>query len=69
MGKACLATLPDVMTAKDVAGVLGISYVMALRLIRFGGMNYVRIGRAYRVSKQNFTDWLHCSKPMVINFD
>jgi len=67
--KASLSSLPDVLDARDVASVLGIGYTKALRVIRYGGMNYIRIGCAYRVSKDNFIQWLNCSKPTQINFD
>lgn len=69
MQRASLASLPDVLDAKDVAGFLGISYIKALKLLRYSGMNSIRLGRVYRVSKQNFTDWLNCDKPTVIELD
>jgi len=67
--KASLASLPDVLDARDIASVLGIGYVKALRLIRYGDMNYIRIGCAYRVSKDNFINWLNCSQPTEIELD
>ena len=67
--KVCLASLPDVLNARDIASVLNIGYVKALHLIRFGGMNYIQIGKTYRISKQNFISWLNCAQPMVISFD
>ena len=65
--KVCLASLPDVLNARDIASILGIGYVKSLHIIRFGGMNYIQIGKTYRVSKQNFIDWLNCTKPTVIS--
>jgi len=67
--EACLASLPDVLDARDIAGFLNIGYVKALKLIRYGNMNYIQIGRVYRVSKQNFIDWLNCQQPMIISID
>ena len=69
MNKTNLTLMPDVLDAKDIASVLNIGYVKALKLIRYGGMRYIQIGRVYRVSKENFTDWLNCEKPMVIELD
>jgi len=69
MQKACLDSLPDVLCAKDVAAFLGIGYVKALKLLRYGGMNTIQIGKVYRVSKRNFTDWLNCEKPVLIELD
>ena len=69
MQRATLTSYPDVLDAKDVASILSVSYISALRVIRYGGINYVRIGRAYRISKQNFIDWLNCTKPTTIKLD
>jgi len=69
MAKATLANLPDVLDARDIAGVMGIGYVKALRLVQYGGLPYIRIGRTYKVSKANFTDWLNTKKSKVIALD
>lgn len=69
MQRASLASLPDVLDARDVAGFLGISYIKALKLLRYSGMNSIRLGRVYRVSKQNFSDWFNCQQPIVIKLD
>ena len=69
MKKVSIDSLPDVLDARDIADVLGIGYVKALRLIRCSGMNYLQLGRVYKVSKQNFNDWLNCSRPTVISLD
>ena len=69
MSRASLDSLPDVLNAKDVASVLGIGYVKALKVIRFGGMNYLKVGKSYMVSKGNFVDWLNCDKPTIISID
>jgi excisionase family DNA binding protein len=67
--KASLAALPDVLDARDIAAVLGIGYVKALRLMKYGKMRYIRLGRVYRISKVNFIDWLHCNEPRVVPMD
>ena len=69
MSKVKIASLPDILTARDVANALNIGYTKALRVIRYGGMRYIQLGRVYRVSKDNFVDWLNCDKPMTINLD
>jgi len=69
MQKISLDSLPDILCPKDVAGALGIGYVKALKLIRYGGMRYIQIGRVYRISKDNFLDWLNCSQPIVIDLN
>lgn len=67
--KVYLASMPDVLDAKDVSKVLGIGYVKALRLIQYGDMNYIKVGRTYKVSKQNFVNWLNCPEPKIIELD
>ena len=39
------------LTAKEVAEILKISYHEALRFIKYSGIDYVQIGNRYRVSK------------------
>jgi excisionase family DNA binding protein len=69
VAKVSFTSLPDVLDARDVASALGIGYTKALKLIRYGGMNFIQLGRVYRVSKQNFADWLNCTQPRVIDLD
>ena len=69
MKKVSISSLPDVLTAKDISRVLGTGYNKALLTIRYGGMNYIRLGNTYHVSKSNFIDWLNCSEPKVIKLD
>ena len=69
MAKTFVDSLPDVLNARDIADFLNIGYAKALRLIRFGGMRYIQIGRVYRISKTNFIDWLDCEQSMIIDLD
>ena len=66
MDRASLASVPDVLDARDIAKILGVGYTKALKVIRYGGFNYIRIGKTYKVSKQNFINWLDCSKSEVL---
>lgn len=52
-------SLPDVLTAESISGYLNIGYVKALKLIRYGGIPYLKLGNTYRVSKVNFLKWLN----------
>ena len=69
MEKVNLALLPDVLNARDVSYALGIGYTKALKLIKHGGMNYIQVGKVFRVSRQNFVDWLNCTQPRVVDLD
>lgn len=50
--------MPDLLTPKEVAKILKISYEAALAFIRYSGIDYLKIGRQYRVSKDKLADFL-----------
>ena len=45
--------VPDMLTPKEVAAILKISYEAALAFIKYSGIDYHRIGNQYRVSAEN----------------
>lgn len=47
------------LTPKDVAVVLNISYEAALAFIRYSGIDYLRLGRQYRVAEDKLHAFLH----------
>ena len=46
------------LTAKEVSQILKICYQNALAFIKYSGIEYVKIGRAYRVEKKKFYDFV-----------
>lgn len=50
--------MPDLLTPKEVAKILKISYEAALAFIRYSGIDYLKIGRQYRVSKDKLAEFL-----------
>lgn len=52
----------EYLTVYDVARILKVSYDKALELIKYSGMEYVKIGRQYRVSPQKLNDYLYPQK-------
>ena len=46
--------LPKMLTAYEIAEILKISYHKALDFIRYSGIDYIKIGSQYRVSKDKF---------------
>ena len=46
------------LTPAEVADILKISYETALAFIKYSGVDYVRIGRQYRVSEEKLTAYL-----------
>lgn len=50
--------LPDLLDAQTISAYLNISYNSTLKLIRHN-MVYVKLGRYYRVTKDNFSKFLN----------
>jgi len=55
----CFDSLPEVLSAKDIASYLDIGYAKALRLLKYDGIPNIRVGNTFRVSKQVFGKWLN----------
>lgn len=58
--------LPDILTARDIAKYLNIGYNKALRLIRYGGMPYLKVNSTYRVSKEKFLAWINSEEVKTV---
>ena len=52
------------LTVADVADMLKISYDKALEFIKFSGVEYVQIGRQYRVLQSKLNLFLYPPKPV-----
>ena len=52
-----LNSLPEILTAKDIAKYLGTSYNYALSLIKYQ-LIYIKLGSSYRVTKAHFKEFL-----------
>lgn len=50
--------MPTMLTPRDVARILGISYETALAFIRSSGIDYIKVGRQYRVSEEKLEAFL-----------
>ena len=50
--------VPLVLTAMDIAAVLGISRNTAYEVIHSEGFPAFRVGKQYRVSRERFLTWL-----------
>ncbi len=50
--------LPDLLDAEMISEYLGLSYNSSLRLIKYN-MEYLKLGRYYRVTKDNFSKFLN----------
>lgn len=49
----------EFLTADDIAKILKISYVNALSFIKYSGVDYMIVGRQYRVLKSKFETFVN----------
>ena len=50
---------PDLLTPREVADILKISYENVLGLIKYGGLRAVKLGHQYRVSAKDLVDFIN----------
>ena len=50
--------VPKMLTPRDVAEILGISYESALAFIKYSEIDCLEIGRTYRVAEEKLTAFL-----------
>lgn len=61
--------IPELLTAKEIAEILKISYPQALQFIKYSGIDYIRVGNKYRVVKSKFSDFLNKRGSREINLN
>lgn len=54
-----MASVPDLLTPREVAETLKISYENTLALIRYGGLPALKIGRQYRVKATDLAAFIN----------
>ena len=57
------------LTPAEVAERLSISYDTALRMIKYGNLPHMKIGRQYRVSEKVITEMMEQADVVTIEFD
>ena len=55
------------MTAKEISGILKVSYDQALYFIKYSGIDYLRIGRQYRVSEEKFYQFINKEGQILVD--
>lgn len=50
--------VPKMLTPHNIAEILGISYEAALAFIKYSGIDYLKVGRCYRVAEDKLTAFL-----------
>ena len=61
--------MPEILTPREVAEIMKVSYESALVFIRFSGMDYVKVGRQYRVSRQKLEAFLNKKGITLVSLD
>ncbi len=59
--------MPVMLTPHDVADIMKVSYETALEFIKYSGIDYIKIGRQYRVSKDKLTAFLQKKGHTIID--
>ena len=61
--------LTKLLTPKEVAGILNVSYETALSFIKYSGIEYIQIGRQYRVSPDKLNAFLSKKGSIFVDLD
>lgn len=59
--------IPIMLDAHKISEILGISYEAALAFVKFSGIDYVKVGRSYRVSEEKLAAFLRQKGQIVID--
>lgn len=51
--------MPEMLTPREVAAILKISYESALAFIKYSGIDYIKVGNQYRVSAEKLKAFLN----------
>ena len=50
--------MPRMLNPREVAEILGVSYEAALAFIKYSGIDFLQIGRQYKVAEDKLTAFL-----------
>lgn len=59
----------EMLTPQQIADILQVSYETALSFVRYSGIDYIRIGRQYRVSRDKLESFLKQKGKITIDLD
>ena len=60
--------VPTMLSVKDIAVILKVFYDSALEFIKHSGIDYIKVGRQYRVSEEKLTVYLQQQGQIVVDF-
>lgn len=58
-----------ILTPYDIAERLQVSYATALHFIKYSGIEYVQVGRQYRVTENAFNAFVSCAKQKAVKLN
>ena len=53
-----MATVSKMLTSHEIAAILQLSYDSALAFVKYSGIDYIKVGRQYRVAEDKLTAFL-----------
>lgn len=59
----------EMLTPQQIADILQVSYDTALAFVRYSGIDYIKIGRQYRVSYDKFEAFIKQKGKITIDLD
>ncbi len=62
-----MTALPNLLTPREVAALLKISYDQALAFIKYSGIDYIQVGRQYRVDEGKLRAFLSQKGGVTVN--
>ena len=61
--------MAEMLTPREVAEIMKISYEAALAFIRYSGIDYIKVGRQYRVSQDKLDTFLNKKDVTIVALD
>ena len=67
--RVTMMTKIEMLTPHQIADILQISYDSALAFVRYSGIDYIKIGRQYRVSSEKLEAFLKQKGKITIDLE
>ena len=61
--------MPELLTPKEVAKILKISYESALAFIKYSGVDFLKIGNQYRISRDKLKAFIRAKGSHYIDLN
>ena len=58
----------EFLTPKEIAKLRKISYIKALDFIKYSGIQYIKIGNQYRVTRMAFDKFISAKNNVIVKF-